>query len=127
MTNSTADLTMLRVLNEAFLAILQSRYWMQIEAGDVIPGTNEAEVLLISTKLALRDSHCNLADFKYLKPHVLRSHAPIHLQTVPTVTDTAAARNSSMGDGTNSTPMSGTVSLSASVTGAANELPPRRS
>jgi NhaP-type Na+/H+ or K+/H+ antiporter len=82
--NPLKDARMIRVLNEAFLAILHSRYWMHIEAGEVVPGTNEAELLLASTKLALREVQFNLADLKYLKPYLTRTMA-ISLQRMPSM------------------------------------------
>merc|ERR1719401_604669 len=82
MTNSTPDLPMLRAMNEAFLSILHSRYWKMIEDGDMVPGTNEAEVLVTSTKLALREAHGNLSDFKFVQPYCKRSKLAPALQRI---------------------------------------------
>jgi hypothetical protein len=74
------DLPMIRAMNEAFLNILRSRYWMEIEAGEMVPGTNEAEVLITSTKLAVREASQGLADFKFVQPYCTRSNLPPALQ-----------------------------------------------
>lgn len=80
MTTSTPDLKMMRAMHEAFLNLLRRRYWVMIEAGDMVPGTNEAEVLLASTRLATISSACRLADFLFVRPYCERSSLPLHFQ-----------------------------------------------
>lgn len=53
--------------NEAMLNLVYAKYWGLIEKGDVVHGTNEAEIILTSVKLALSNCRGNLADFRFLR------------------------------------------------------------
>lgn len=61
------DPSLLWATNEALLNLVFSQYWAQIDTGDVVPGTNSAEVLLTSVKLALSNCHAQLADYEFIQ------------------------------------------------------------
>lgn len=60
------DMSMVRAFNEIFLNLVSCQYWKLIEAGEVVPGTSEAEVLLSSIKLALSSGDTGLTDFRFV-------------------------------------------------------------
>jgi hypothetical protein len=61
-----SDANMVQAMNEVFLNLVNSQYWKLIDAGDMVPGTNEAEVLLSSIKLAKSHHKAVLNDFEYV-------------------------------------------------------------
>mmetsp|Transcript_153333 Transcript_153333/g.293641 ORF Transcript_153333/g.293641 Transcript_153333/m.293641 type:complete len:729 (-) Transcript_153333:112-2298(-) len=71
--NNPVDAQMAQAMNEAFLGLVRSMYWRQMEHGEFRPGGTEAEVLLSSITLALNHPHVNLCDFKYISPFIRRS------------------------------------------------------
>mmetsp|Transcript_28786 Transcript_28786/g.53981 ORF Transcript_28786/g.53981 Transcript_28786/m.53981 type:complete len:1236 (-) Transcript_28786:77-3784(-) len=89
LTIATPDIRMMRAMHEAFLNLLRRRYWLMIEAGDVVPGTNEAEVLLGSTRLAMISAACKLGDFSFIRPYCERSHLPPQFQRTSEMPATA--------------------------------------
>jgi hypothetical protein len=61
------DSSMVQAMVEIFLNIVSSQYWKLIDAGEMVPGTNEANVLLASIKLAHdSSSKATLCDFEYV-------------------------------------------------------------
>lgn len=61
------DKQMVRAMHEVFLNLMYSNYWHLIDAGEVVPGTNEAEVVLTSIKLALSSTKLMLSDYENIR------------------------------------------------------------
>jgi len=61
------DPKLLWATNEAMLNLVYAKYWDLIDKGDIVPGTNEAEIILTSVKLALSNCRGNLADFRFIR------------------------------------------------------------
>lgn len=70
------DPSMVRAMHEVFLNLVNTSYWRFIEAGDVVPGTNEADVLLCSIKLSLGSQERRLHDLRNIQNQLRK-----HLQT----------------------------------------------
>mmetsp|Transcript_126735 Transcript_126735/g.224511 ORF Transcript_126735/g.224511 Transcript_126735/m.224511 type:complete len:882 (+) Transcript_126735:114-2759(+) len=65
--DSIIDKQMVRAMHEVFLNLMYSNYWNLIDAGEVVPGTNEADVVLTSIKLALSSTKLMLTDFENIR------------------------------------------------------------
>merc|ERR1719487_344363 len=63
--------------HEAFLALLRNQYWQQLDDGEFIAGTKEAEMLLTSVSLSFPHSYTHLSDLE----HVLRRLQGSHLDS----------------------------------------------
>jgi len=61
--------SMAKVINKAFLSLVMQSYWKQIEAGDLQPGSAEAEVLFTSIRVALSPLKADLMDFDFVYEH----------------------------------------------------------
>lgn len=61
------DKQMVRAMHEVFLNLMYANYWHLIDAGEVVPGTNEADVVLTSIKLALGSTSLMLTDFENIR------------------------------------------------------------
>jgi hypothetical protein len=70
------DVSMAKAVNRAFLHIVRSNYWNQIEHNNIRPGTPEAEVLLTSIRIALSPLKPDLEDYKFVTQH-LETHMKI--------------------------------------------------
>jgi len=70
------DPYMVRAMHEVFLNLVNANYWKFIEAGDVVPGTNEAEVLLCSIKLSLGSKDIRLNDLNFIQQFIERQVQP---------------------------------------------------
>lgn len=66
------DRPLMRAMSEAFLSLVRSAYFKQMEEGDLVPGTTEAEVLMGSITMALNHPHGDLQDFDYIAPFFRR-------------------------------------------------------
>jgi NhaP-type Na+/H+ or K+/H+ antiporter len=60
----------LRAINEAFLHIVRSLYWEEMDHGDLKPGSFEADVLLSSLVHAMERAESELKDWQYVHPCV---------------------------------------------------------
>jgi len=65
---------MQQTVNEACLSIVRGQYWQQIDNGDFIAGTNDAEMLLSSVSYAFKYTRRRLADFSYLRNYLQLVH-----------------------------------------------------
>jgi hypothetical protein len=61
--NIDPDIALVRATNTAFLSIVRSQYWHQIEAGEFIDGSSHPEVLLSSVAIGMQSAHRGLHDF----------------------------------------------------------------
>merc|ERR1719272_16290 len=61
-----------RAVNEAFLAVLRSRYWEQLDKGD-FPDFKGAEALFTTVTFALSRAPYDLCDWKFLEPFIEKS------------------------------------------------------
>mmetsp|Transcript_125543 Transcript_125543/g.198962 ORF Transcript_125543/g.198962 Transcript_125543/m.198962 type:complete len:810 (-) Transcript_125543:73-2502(-) len=71
--NDTEE-TAIKSVNEAFLSLLRSQYWAQLDAGEFVGGVADAEMLLTSTSLAMKHAGCRLNDLRYLLTRLQISH-----------------------------------------------------
>mmetsp|Transcript_56105 Transcript_56105/g.121362 ORF Transcript_56105/g.121362 Transcript_56105/m.121362 type:complete len:1117 (-) Transcript_56105:113-3463(-) len=72
LSHDTADAEMQKVVNQAFLKLVERHYWKQIECGDLRAGSDEASALLTSIQVALSPLTVNLRDFDFVKRRVER-------------------------------------------------------
>mmetsp|Transcript_7852 Transcript_7852/g.17247 ORF Transcript_7852/g.17247 Transcript_7852/m.17247 type:complete len:1246 (+) Transcript_7852:169-3906(+) len=72
MKRTPVDEGMAKVVNRAFLSLVRTHYWKQIETGDLRPGSDEAETLLTSIEVALSPLRADLMDFKYIMGRLRR-------------------------------------------------------
>jgi len=75
------DSDYLKSVNTAFLSLVASHYWQQIEAGEFAAGNADAEMLLTSVSLAIRDAGANLSDLQQLLTRVRQSHVEAGTET----------------------------------------------
>jgi len=68
-----SDEEMQSAMNESLLALVYSQYWAQIDEGEFVTGTNEAEILLTSAKLAMSSRHTSLVDYPEVSWYVRSS------------------------------------------------------
>lgn len=65
---------MIQCINEAFLALIRAQYWHQIEAGEFVAGTSDAEMLLSSVSFAFKCANRKLSDYTFLKHYLKLVH-----------------------------------------------------
>jgi NhaP-type Na+/H+ or K+/H+ antiporter len=61
--NGCAESSMVRSVNESYLALLRSEYWRQIRKGEFVDGTRCAEILLSSSTAAFQFANKGLFDY----------------------------------------------------------------
>mmetsp|Transcript_23241 Transcript_23241/g.51423 ORF Transcript_23241/g.51423 Transcript_23241/m.51423 type:complete len:1252 (+) Transcript_23241:95-3850(+) len=66
MKGTPVDEGMAKVVNRAFLSLVRTHYWRQLETGDLRPGSDEAETLLTSVEVALSPLRADLMDWRYI-------------------------------------------------------------
>mmetsp|Transcript_13270 Transcript_13270/g.31049 ORF Transcript_13270/g.31049 Transcript_13270/m.31049 type:complete len:1203 (-) Transcript_13270:191-3799(-) len=64
--NSPINESMSKVVNRAFLNVVNTHYWKQIECRDLRPGSEEAKILLTSIQVALSSLTIDLRDFPFV-------------------------------------------------------------
>jgi len=69
------DEGMAKVVNHAFLNIVNYHYLSLIERGDLRPGSVESEILLTSIRASLSPYRTDLVDYKFIKAHVKHADA----------------------------------------------------
>mmetsp|Transcript_13271 Transcript_13271/g.31057 ORF Transcript_13271/g.31057 Transcript_13271/m.31057 type:complete len:1203 (-) Transcript_13271:95-3703(-) len=64
--NSPINESMSKVVNRAFLNVVNTHYWKQIECRDLRPGSEEAKILLTSIQVGLSSNRSDLKDFDFI-------------------------------------------------------------
>merc|ERR1719162_2710186 len=73
-TEKVVDPEIFKATNEAFLNMLKAQYWHQLDAGEFVSGTSEADLLLRSVSLAFTQAGHHLGDWELVLGKLLKSH-----------------------------------------------------
>lgn len=72
--NTPCDPGIVKATNEAFLSLVSCQYWQQVDNGEFVSGTKDAETLLTSVSRAFKQSDHLISDLKYILYKIQASH-----------------------------------------------------